>query len=107
MLTFSGLENMKKRKKIIIWPTYFDSSKTRKEGRKVPKSAAIPNPNLRELQAAAQKLGLKPEAEVNSSYPIVPWRKTGRILIQYKGTKMQALTKIAEEMVSIRQQEKK
>ena len=107
MLTFLRLKNVKKRKKIIIWQAYFDSSKTREKGRKIPKKAAIPNPNLRELQSAALKLGLKPEAEVNSSHPIIPWRKSGRVLIHYKGTKMQALMKIAEELAIIRQQEKK
>ena len=98
---------MRKQKKAIVWPVYFDSSKTRKEGRKVPKSFAVSNPNLAELQRAAERLGLKPEAEVNAAYPTVPWRKTGRIQVQKSGSKMQTLLKIAKEVVAIRQQEKK
>lgn len=98
---------MRKQKKIILWPVHFDSSKTRKEGRRVPKSVAVPKPNLAELQRAAEHLGLKPEADVNAAHPSIPWRKTGRIWVQKRGTKMQTLMKIAKEIVTIRQQTKK
>lgn len=98
---------MRKQKKAIVWPVYFDSSKTRKEGRKIPKSVAVSNPNLAELQRAAEWLGMKPEVEVNAAHPIVPWRKTGRIRVQKSGLKMQTLLKIAKEIVAIRQQAKK
>jgi len=98
---------MRKQKKIILWPVYFDSSKTRKEGRKVPKSVAVSNPNLAELQRVAEHLRLKPEAEANTAHSAAPWRKTGRIWVQKKGAKMQILMKIAKEIVAIRQQAKK
>lgn len=98
---------MQKQKKAIVWPVNFDSSKTRKEGRKVPRSVAVSNPNLAELQRAAEQLGLKPEAEVNAAHPAVPWRKTGRIWVQKSGSKMQTLLKIAKEIVTIRQQTEK
>lgn len=98
---------MRKQKKTILWPVYFDSSKTRKEGRKVPKNVAVSNPNLIEVQKAAERLGLEPETEANAVHPAIPWRKTGRIWIQKKGAKTQTLMKIAKEIVAIRQQTKK
>jgi len=98
---------LRKQKKVVVWPVYFDFSKTRKEGRKVPKSAAVLNPNLAELQRAAEWLGLKPEVEVNAAHPTVPRRKTGRIWVQKSGSKTQTLLKIAKEIVAIRQQAKK
>jgi signal recognition particle subunit SRP19 len=98
---------LRKQKKAIVWPIYFDSSKTRKEGRKIPKSAAVSNPNLAELQKAAELLELKPEIEVNIAHPTAPWRKTGRIRVQKNGSKMQTLLKIAKEIATIRQQAKK
>lgn len=98
---------MRKQRKIVLWPVYFDSSKTRKEGRKVPKNIAVPNPNLSEIQKAAEHLGMKPEVETNAAYPAIHWRKTGRILVQKRETKMQTLMKMAKEIVVIRQQTKK
>ncbi len=98
---------MRKQKKTILWPVYFDSSRTRKEGRKIPKSIGVPNPNLAELQRAAEGLKLKPEVEVNVTHSTIPWRKTGRVWVQKKGTKMQTLMKIAKEIIANRQQAKK
>lgn len=95
---------MRKQQKTILWPVYFDSSKTRKEGRKVPKAHAVPNPNLAELQKAAELLELKPEVEVDVAYPTTPWRKTGRILVHKEGLKMQTLMKVAKEIGVMRQQ---
>lgn len=98
---------MQKRQKTVLWPSYLDSSKTRKEGRRVPKSSGVPNPNVLELQRAAAKLGMRPELEVDAAYPSAPLIKTGRMLVQKKGTKTQTLMKIAKEIVAIRQQTKK
>ena len=98
---------MRKQKKVIVWLVYFDSSKTRKEGRKIPKSVAVSNPNLAEIRKAAEMLGLQPEVEVNATHPTFPWRKSGRIHVQKSGSKMQTLLKIAKEIVNIRQQGKK
>lgn len=97
---------MRKHKKTVVWPVYFDSSKTRKEGRKVPKSVAIPSPNLNELQRAIEHLKLSPEVEVNTAYPTIPWLKTGRLWVRKSGSKMQTLMKIAKQIVAVRQQTK-
>ena len=34
----------------IIWPVYFDINKTRKEGRRVPKSQAVLSPKIAEVK---------------------------------------------------------
>ncbi len=93
---------MRKQKKIVVWPVYFDSSKTRSGGRKVAKSVAVPNPNLTELQEAAENLRLEPEMKANVSHPAFPWRKTGLMLLNKSGTKMQTLTKLAVEIGAVR-----
>lgn len=100
-------KDVRKQQKTILWSVYFDSSKTRKEGRRVPKSVAVPNPTLTELQKAAQRLGMKPETEDSLMHPATPWQKTGRIRVQKKETKKSALMKIAREMLAIRQQTRK
>jgi signal recognition particle subunit SRP19 len=98
---------VRKQQKTVLWPSYLDSSITRKEGRKVPKSNGVSNPNILELQRAAEKLGMKPEVEADAAYPSSPWIKTGKILVQKKGTKIQTVMKIAKEIVAIRQQTKR
>ena len=50
-------KEMRKQDKAIIWPAYFDQTKTRKNGRRVSKNLAVPNPKIEELQEAAKKLG--------------------------------------------------
>ncbi len=98
---------MKEQEKTILWPVYFDSSKKRREGRKVPKSVAVSNPTLAELQRAAEHLGLEPEVEVDVSHPSIPWRKTGRVWVRKKEAKMRILVKVAGEIAVMRQQAKK
>lgn len=98
---------MRKQEKTILWPVYFDSSKTRSEGRKIPKNLAVSNPTLTELQAAAAKLGLTPEIEVDAAHPAIPWRKTGRIWVQKQEPKMQILAKIAKEIAGMRRETRK
>ncbi len=98
---------MRKQQKTVLWPPYFDSSKTRKEGRKVPKTNGVPNPKVLELRRAAEELGLKPELEADAAYPPAPWIKTGKILVQKKGTKTQTMMKIAKKIVALRQQTRK
>jgi signal recognition particle subunit SRP19 len=97
---------LRKQGKTVLWPVYFDSSKTRKEGRRIPKMLGTSNPSLKELAESAKRLGLKPEIDVESAHPAIPWRRTGRILLQAGGAKKQTLTKFANELQSIRHEAK-
>ena len=98
---------MRKQGKSIIWPVYFDATKTRREGRKVPKNISVTNPTLAEVQEAAERLGLKQETLVDAAHSATPLRRTGRIAVISKGQKMKLLVKIAKEVSAIRQQAKK
>ncbi len=98
---------MRKQDKIVVWPVYFDRSRTRKEGRRVPNSIALSNPRLNELQKAAEHLGLKPKVEADTAHPAIPWSKTGRLWVRKDKAKMQTLIKISRELAKIRQLEKK
>ena len=51
---------MRKLDKAIIWPTYFDTNKSRAEGRRVPKAMAVLSPKILEIKEAVDKLGLFP-----------------------------------------------
>ncbi len=98
---------MRKQEKAIIWPAYFDQTKTRKEGRRVPKSLAVQSPKILEIQEAAQKLGVKFELMADKGYPKTPWSKTGMLLVEKKGPKEQIMNRIARQVLKARNEKPK
>ncbi len=93
---------MRKQDKAIIWPTYFDATKTRTQGRRVPKNLAVPSPKVLEIKEAAEKLGLECELVAETGYPKTPWLKTGMVLVNKKESKEQIIGKIAKQLLRIR-----
>jgi len=93
---------MRKQNKIVLWPVYFDSTKTRLQGRRIPKGAATPSPKLDELQKAAQKCGLQSEVVPDPKHPQASWQKTGLILVTKNASKMQIIRRVAKELSAIR-----
>jgi signal recognition particle subunit SRP19 len=93
---------VRKQDKIIIWPAYFDSAKTRNEGRRVPKSLAVPSPKVLEIKEAVEKIGLEYEIVSEAGYPKTPWLKTGMILVKKTSAKEQIIKKIAKQLQKIR-----
>jgi signal recognition particle subunit SRP19 len=93
---------MRKQDKVVIWSAYFDSTKTKKDGRRVPKSLAVPSPKILEIKDAAEKLGLESELVENAGYPKTPWLKTGMLLVHKNGTKEQTIRKIGKQLLKIR-----
>mgnify|MGYP001078325480 CR=1 FL=1 len=93
---------MRKQDKIIIWPVYFDSTKTRGDGRRVPKSLAVPSPKILEVKEAVKKMGLSYEVVLDAGYPKTPWLKTGILLVTKKGSKEKVIRKIGEQLLKIR-----
>jgi signal recognition particle subunit SRP19 len=97
---------MRKQDKAIIWPAYFDLTKTRKEGRRVPKSLAVQSPKILEVQEAAQKLGLGFEVVADKGYSKTPWVKAGMLLVEKKGSKEQVISRIAKQLLKARNEQK-
>ena len=93
---------MRKQDKIIIWPAYFDATKTRTNGRRVQKSLAVPLPKISEIKEATDKLGLECELVQDAGYPKTPWMKTGKILVKKNEPKDQIIKKIAKQLLKIR-----
>ena len=93
---------MRKQDKAIIWPAYFDQTKTRKNGRMVPKNMTVPSPMIEEISEAAKKVGLKNEVVATTGYPKTPWQKTGSILVEKKTPKEQIIKKLAKQLVKAR-----
>ena len=93
---------MRKQDKAIIWPTYFDATKTRAEGRRVPKNLAVPSPKILEIKEAVEKLHLQHELAADVGYPGTPWIKTGMILVKKQEPKEQLIKKIAKQLLKVR-----
>jgi len=93
---------MRKQDKIVMWPVYFDSTKTRCNGRRVPKSLAVPSPKVLEMKEAVEKLGLSCEVVLDVGYPKTPWLKTGMLLVMKKESKEKVIRKIGKQLLKIR-----
>lgn len=93
---------MRKQDKMVIWSAYFDSTKTRKNGRRIPKSLAVPSPKILEVKEAAEKLGLNYEFVLDAGYPKTPWLKTGILLVKKDEAKNQTIKQIAKQLLKIR-----
>ena len=91
---------MPEKDKLVIWPIYFDASRTRSEGRMVSIQDAVSEPSLDMLITAAIKSGFHPEIEREKRHPKL-WHEegaAGRIMIARAGPKSAALRRIASAM---------
>ena len=94
---------MRKKNSIILWSIYFDSTQTRKGGRKVSKNLAVSSPKIEHLQRAAKRLGLQPEVNFEAAHPSCPWGKTGFLVLPKTESKTQTIKKVAKELsISLR-----
>jgi len=78
---------LRKRNIFIVYPEYFDSKLTRREGRRVPLNLAVPNPMIDELASVARKLGWQVSVEKEVAYPRCWWNKKGRLIVEKYGMK--------------------
>ncbi len=82
--------------RIVIWPVYFSSKRSRKEGRRVPRGLSMAEPSLQEIAAALDGLGVGYEIQEDRRYPGAPGRKSGRILVDQQGEKEALLRAVAQ-----------
>ncbi len=80
----------------VLWPEYFDSSRTRAEGRRVKKSLAVPQPQLSDIVKAVERLGLGWKIEEGKSYPGAWWNRQGLLLVENSMPKTKLLEKVGE-----------
>ncbi len=73
--------------RMVLWPLYFDIRRSRSEGRRVPKNAAVPSPTLDDLARTARSLGIRVKREAECSHPKRPWAKEGRLWVSTSDVK--------------------
>ena len=93
---------MRKMDKMVVWPAYFDATRTRKNGRRIPKNLAVPYPKITEVEAAVKKIGLEHEVRAEIGYPRAPLSKTGMLLVKKNEAKNQTLRRIAKQLAKMR-----
>lgn len=88
-------------RKIVIYPQYLDSNKTRSEGRKISLKYAVPNPRVEEIVKAAEKLGLEPLVE-EKKYCREWWSSFQRIVVNKIDSKLKTIREIALKIKEMR-----
>ena len=85
---------------ITVWPEYFDIERTRAEGRRLPKTLCVRNPNLDILAKGAMILDLEYEIREDMSYPKAPRSNHGCLKVEKgKISKTEHLPKLGEILV--------
>ncbi|MBS7656650.1 MAG: signal recognition particle subunit SRP19/SEC65 family protein [Candidatus Bathyarchaeia archaeon] len=89
---------MRRRDEVVLWPVYFDSTKTRSKGRKVPKKLSKPSPNLGVLEKAVANLGFSYKVVMDAAYPRFSWKKSGLVLVKKTKAKNRIIIEVAHEI---------
>ncbi|MDR3282379.1 MAG: signal recognition particle subunit SRP19/SEC65 family protein [Candidatus Methanoplasma sp.] len=85
---------------IVLWPEYFDIDRTRGEGRRLPKSLCVKNPEVDIIAKGAMILDLEYEVFENRAYPANWAAKRGCVRVEKgKLSKTELLPKIGEILV--------
>ncbi|MFB6110623.1 MAG: signal recognition particle subunit SRP19 [Halodesulfurarchaeum sp.] len=66
----------------IIWPAYFDATRSRSEGRRVPESMAVEDPDPEEIAEAVRQVGYDAVIEPDLAYPRQSREETGRVAVE-------------------------
>ena len=93
---------MKLREKVVVWPANLDSSKSRKQGRKLAKGLAVQAPRLDEVHEAARRLAMDAEPTPGKSRPATWWERGGLLIFPKKGSRSTLLRSLAVEIKKIR-----
>lgn len=66
----------------VLWPAYFDATRTRSEGRRIAHTLAVEDPTVVELAQAVEQVGYEAIVERDVSYPRAPHEQSGRVLVK-------------------------
>ena len=87
---------------ITIWPQYINKNLTLNEGRKISKEDAVKDPTLSDIERAAKRLGLKYSVQKDVAYPGKWYEKSGRLLVEWEGRKLELLREVSAEIKNMR-----
>jgi signal recognition particle subunit SRP19 len=85
---------------MIIWTASVDRGKTRRQGRKIPRSLSIDSPRLSELEAAARSLSLDPTPKTGASRPSSWWERSGYLLVERRNSSRAEILKSLAKQIA-------
>lgn len=84
---------------VVLWPAYFDRSRSRSEGRRVARDKAVERPDVKQVAKAAKAAGLTAEVDADARHPSRPWEASGRVLVADADAPKEALLdRVADEL---------
>lgn len=85
---------------LVLYPLYFDSRRTRAQGRRVPSSKAVEGPTAKAVFEAAQAAGLAPVLEDEHHHPSAWFERSGRVLLPAASvaSKREAILQVAAKL---------
>lgn len=86
------------RDRYVLWPIYFDRSRSRQDGRRVSRELAVKHPSAEDVAKAAKKLELDPEVEADAAHPSRWWQQEGRVLVKQAAGKTEIVRDVATEL---------
>ena len=87
---------------ITVWPQYMDKNLSLSEGRKIAKNDCISEPTVKDIETALKRLNLKYNVQKEFSYPRKWYEKSGRVLVEWEGTKLDLIREISLKIKEIR-----
>ena len=89
----------RQRKTWIIYPEYFDRSKSRSNGRRVPKNVAVKNPKIEEIASVLDEMDVPNRIEKHAQHPAHWYEENGRLIVpKQQEKKDDFLNKLADEI---------
>ena len=85
----------------MVYPVHIDSNKTIDAGRKYAKEASVPGPNMPEIKAALEKLGLEYKCDANKRHPR-DQLVCGRFSVKKEGSRGDVVRRIVDAIASER-----
>ena len=87
---------------ITIWPQYLNKNLSLKEGRKISKEDCVKDPSMNEIEKALKRLGLSYNIDKERAYPGKWYEKSGRVMVEYEGTKLELIREVSLKIKEIR-----
>lgn len=94
---------MRNRKKLRhIWPQYINADLKLSEGRKISIEDAVKEPTLKDMEKALKKLNIEFETFPEHKYPGKWYEKSGEIVVNHEGNKLELLRDISSKIKEFR-----
>ena len=87
---------------ITIWPQYLDKNLSLSEGRKISLEDSVKEPSINEIERALKRLNLKYSLQKENAYPGKWYEKSGRVFVEWEGTKLELIHTVSLEIKKMR-----